>query len=234
MMKEQLSRACNLFGERAIEYLKERRVAVFGLGGVGSYSVEALARSGVGKLMLCDADRVDITNINRQLCALHSTIGEYKAEVMAKRARDIDPELEIETKSIFFSEETISEFDFSDYDYVIDAIDSVPEKVLLIKTAKDKNVPIISVMGTGNKTDPSMFSVVDLFKTQNCPLARSVRQRLRKLGVDSLEVVFSPETPHADLSSSTPASCSFVPPVAGLIAAGRVINYLVECSEKGI
>jgi len=133
-------------------------------------------------------------------------------------------------------EAIIGQYGITDEDVraAIDAIDSVPEKVLLIKTAKDKNVPIISVMGTGNKTDPSMFSVVDLFKTQNCPLARSVRQRLRKLGVDSLEVVFSPETPHADLSSSTPASCSFVPPVAGLIAAGRVINYLVECSEKGI
>lgn len=232
-MKEQLSRTVNLFGLNAIMALKNAKVAIFGLGGVGSFAAEALARSGIGNLMLCDADKVDVTNINRQLCALHSTVGQFKAEVMAKRALDIDPELGIEVKNLFFSEDTLCEFDFSSYDYIVDAIDSVPEKVLLIKTAKDNNVPVISVMGTGNKTDPCAFEIVDIFKTQNCPLARSVRQRLRKLGIESLDVVFSSETTHAEFSSPTPASCSFVPSVAGLIAAGKVINTLIECFEKG-
>jgi tRNA A37 threonylcarbamoyladenosine dehydratase len=216
-----------------INNIYEKKILVIGLGGVGSYAAEALARSGIGNLMLCDADKVDVTNINRQLCALHSTVGQFKAEVMAKRALDIDPELGIEVKNLFFSEDTLCEFDFSSYDYVVDAIDSVPEKILLIKTAKDNNIPIISVMGTGNKTDPCAFEIVDIFKTQNCPLARSVRQRLRKLGIESLDVVFSSETPHAEFSSPTPASCSFVPSVAGLIAAGKVINTLIEKSRKG-
>lgn len=229
-MAERFSRSEGLFGKEAMERLKNTSVAVFGIGGVGSYAAEALVRGGVGKLTFVDADRVELTNLNRQLIALESTLGHFKAEAMKERALLIHPEAQVTAICEFFSEETLDRFDFSSWDYIVDAIDSVPSKVLLITHAKTLGVPVISCMGAGNKTDPTAFGVCDLFSTSVCPLARVMRQRLRKAGVESLDVVFSteqPKNPHGG-DSPGPASASFVPGVCGLIAAGTVINRLVS------
>ncbi len=236
-MKE-FSRSALLLGEAGLEKLKNARVAVFGVGGVGGHVVEALARSGVGALDLVDDDRVSLSNINRQIVALHSTIGQYKTEVAAARAKDINPEICVRVYNLFFTPETESEFDFSVYDYVVDAIDTVAGKVALIEKAKGANVPVISSMGAGNKLDPTAFEVADIAKTSVCPLARTMRRELKKRGIERVKVVYSKEEPIAvSLSEgeelpvgkkSIPGSVAFVPSVAGLIIAGEVIRDLIK------
>ena len=228
-----------LLGAEALTKLKNSRVAVFGVGGVGGYAVEALARSGVGALDLIDDDTVSESNINRQLIALHSTVGRPKVEAAAARVRDIHPACTVRTYKTFYMPETAGEFDFSQYDYVIDAIDTVSGKIALVMQAKEAGVPIISSMGAGNKLDPTAFRVADIYKTSVCPLARVMRRELKKRGVDQLKVVYSQEealTPLPDPLTEegghhkrqTPGSVAFVPSVAGLILAGEVIKDLVK------
>lgn len=222
-----------------MEKLKNSRVAVFGVGGVGGYAVEALARSGVGALDLIDDDKVSPTNINRQIIALHSTVGQYKVDVAAARVKDINPDCAVHTHKTFYTPETAAAFDFTQYDYVIDAIDTVTGKIGLVKQAQEANVPIISSMGAGNKLDPTRFEVTDIYKTSICPLARVMRRELKKRGVKKLKVVYSKEealTPLPDDSAEdgahqkrqTPGSTAFVPSVAGLILAGEVIKDLIK------
>ena len=185
-MKDRFFRTGLLIGEEALNKLKKCKVAVFGLGGVGSYATEALARSGVGSMDIFDGDVVDITNINRQIIALESTIGMPKAEVSEKRIKDINPNINVESHNCFFNKDNQHDFDFSKYDYVVDAIDMVSSKLLLIKICKDLNVPIISSMGTGNKLNPTLIKVKDIYSTSNCPLARVMRRELRKMSIKSL------------------------------------------------
>ena len=224
-----------LLGREALEILKGKRVAVFGIGGVSSYVVEALARCGVGALDLIDKDTVSTTNINRQLIALHSTVGEYKAEVAKMRVLDINPEINVTAHCIFYTPETSDKFDFSEYDYIVDAIDTVTGKIELVMEAQKHGVPIISSMGTGNKIDPTAFEVSDIYKTSVCPLARVMRRELKKRGVKKLKVLYSKEEPMEYVVKSdeikgkdrpVPGSLSFVPSVAGLIIAGEVIKDL--------
>lgn len=240
----EFSRTELLLGEEAMQKLKNSRVAVFGVGGVGSYAVEALARSGVGALDLIDDDVVAESNINRQIIALHSTIGQPKVAVAAARVRDIQPDCAVRTYQMFYTSETADRFDFSQYDYVIDAIDTVTGKIALVMRARAAGVPIISSMGAGNKLDPTAFRVTDLCKTSVCPLARVMRRELKKRGVDRLKVVYSIEealTPAEDGSAEagahpkrrTPGSVAFVPSVAGLILAGEVIKDLIRITDNG-
>lgn len=224
---EIFSRTERLIGAEGIEKLKKARVAVFGIGGVGGYAVEALARSGVGTLDLIDNDVVSPSNINRQIIALHSTLGKLKTEVATARAKDINPEIKVHAHNVFFLPETADSFDFSHYDYVIDAIDTVSGKIALIERAKAANVPVISSMGTGNKLNPTAFMVADISKTSVCPLARVMRRELKKRGIEHVKVVYSTEEPHKT-DGDVPASISFVPPVAGLIMASEVIKDLIE------
>lgn len=223
---EIFSRTERLIGKAGLERLAKARVAVFGIGGVGGYVVEALARSGVGALDLIDNDTVSESNINRQIIALHSTIGKRKTEVAAARVRDINPAIEVRVHNVFFLPETAASFDFSLYDYVVDAIDTVSGKIALIEKAKEANVPVISSMGTGNKLNPTAFEVADISKTSVCPLARVMRRELKKRSIGNVKVVYSKEEPKEN-SSSEPASIAFVPPVAGLIIAGEVIKDLI-------
>ena len=235
-MDNAFSRTALLLGEGAIQKLASSRVAIFGLGGVGGYCLEALARSGVGAFDLVDADRIDTTNLNRQILALRSTVGRLKTEVAAERVRDINPAANVRTYSIFYTDESALLFDFSQYDYVVDAVDTVASKVSLALRAQEASVKIISCMGAGNKLDPTAFEVTDIYKTSVCPLARVMRSQLKKVGVKSLKVVYSKEQP-AQIDNSaaqkrasgrpSPASCAFVPSVAGLIMAGEVIKDLV-------
>lgn len=231
---EILSRTENLIGKAAIEKLRGARVAVFGIGGVGGYVVEALARAGVGALDLVDNDKVALSNINRQIIALHSTVGEWKTEVAAKRIKDINPEITVRTHNLFFLPETAAQFDFSGIDYVVDAIDTVSGKIALIEHAKEQNIPVISSMGTGNKLNPTSFEVADITKTSVCPLARVMRRELKKRGIDHVKVVYSKEEPlssgevNEETGKAIPASISFVPSVAGLIIAGEVIKDLIK------
>jgi len=227
------SRTALLLGEAGVNVLKKARVAVFGIGGVGGFACEALARAGVGSLLLVDDDTVSESNLNRQLIALRSTIGQPKVAVMAARIADIDPSIAVETRQCFFDETTAGSFDFSAFDYVIDAIDTVSAKVELICRAKAAGTPIVSCMGAGNKLDPTKFVVTDLAKTDTCPLARVLRQRLRKQGIQHLQVVYSTEPPLTPLETiedggrrQLPGSVSFVPSAAGLVAAGAVIRAL--------
>jgi len=227
------SRTALLLGEAGVNVLKKARVAVFGIGGVGGFACEALARAGVGSLLLVDDDTVSESNLNRQLIALRSTIGQPKVSVMAARIADIDPSIAVETRQCFFDETTAGSFDFSAFDYVIDAIDTVSAKVELICRAKAAGTPIVSCMGAGNKLDPTKFVVTDLAKTDTCPLARVLRQRLRKQGIQHLQVVYSTEPPLTPLETiqdggrrQLPGSVSFVPSAAGLVAAGAVIRAL--------
>ena len=230
----QFSRTELLLGKEGVEKLKKARVAVFGVGGVGGYVVEALARSGVGTLDLIDNDVVSLSNINRQIIALHSTIGRQKTEVAAERAKDINPSITVHTHNVFYLPETASQFDFSQYDYVVDAIDTVSGKIALVEQAKATNVPIISAMGAGNKLDPTAFEVADVSQTTVCPLARVMRRELKKRGIERLKVVYSKEEPlpakTVDESSgkAIPASVAFVPSVVGLIVAGEVIKDLIK------
>jgi tRNA A37 threonylcarbamoyladenosine dehydratase len=231
-MKEELEREVALLGEDAVKKLNNSFVAVFGLGGVGSYTAEALARSGIGKILLVDNDAVSKSNINRQLCALQSTVGRKKVDVVAERLLDINPDLIIERSYEFVLPENISSFDFSRFDYVIDAIDTVSAKLAIAESAKEHGVPMISSMGTGNKLDPTALTVTDITKTTVCPLARVMRRELKKRGISHLKVVFSTEEPkrqnHDGSGKLPPASIAFVPSVAGLIAAGEAIKDIIK------
>ena len=230
-MQNQFARTELLLGREGIARLKTARVAVFGLGGVGSYTAEALARGGVGALELIDNDAVCPTNLNRQLCATHSTIGQLKAEVMRKRLLDINPDAEITARTVFFSPQTADQFDFTRYSYVVDAIDTVTAKLELVERCHAVNVPIIACMGAGNKLDPTRFEVADIFATSVCPLAKVMRRELKARGIPALKVVYSRELPiqHAsEPGHRVPGSVSFVPSVAGLILAGEVIKDIVN------
>lgn len=228
------SRTAILIGEENLQKLKNARVAVFGVGGVGGYVVEALARSGVGALDLIDKDTVSESNVNRQIIALHSTVGKLKTEVAAERARDINPEICVRTHNLFYLPETADQFDFSAYDYIVDAIDTVSGKIALIQRAKEVNTPVISSMGAGNKLDPTKFEVADISKTSVCPLARVMRRELKKRGIEHLKVVYSKEEPlpspliDEESGKSIPGSVAFVPSVVGLIIAGEVIKDLIK------
>lgn len=238
-MSEQFSRTELIFGKEGMEKLAAARVAVFGVGGVGGYVVEALARSGVGALDLIDNDTVCLSNLNRQIIAVQSTLGQYKVDAAAQRVSDINPDAVVRTHKTFYTPETADRFDFSEYDYVVDAIDTVTGKIELVLNAKACKTPIISSMGAGNLVDPTAFEVADIYKTSVCPLARVMRYELKKRGVDSLKVVYSKETPHkpADGAAQTesggtgrrrvPGSTSFVPAVVGLTIAGEVIKDII-------
>lgn len=216
-----------LIGEDGVNRLRQSSVIIFGVGGVGSYVTEGLTRAGIGSITVVDKDCIDITNINRQIPALHSTVGRPKAEVIAERIRDINPECMVVAEECFFLPDTADRFDFSEYDHVIDAIDNVTGKIALAEKAFREGTPIISSMGTGNKLDPTAFRVADIEKTRVCPLARVMRHELRKRGVHGLKVVYSEEEP-VKTGSRTPGSVSFVPSVAGLIIAGEVIKSLLR------
>ena len=235
-MTDSFSRTALLLGDEALARLKNARVAVFGVGGVGGYAVEALARSGVGALDLIDNDTVAQSNINRQIIALNSTVGQYKADVAAKRVLDINPECDVRAIKVFYMPETADEFDFTRYDYIIDAIDTVKGKLALARQAQDAGAPIISCMGAGNKLDPTAFEVADIYDTSICPLARIMRKECRARGIKGLKVVYSKEMPvrpvkkceEQTVRRDTPGSVSFVPSVAGLIIAGEVIKDLIN------
>ena len=225
-MDEQFMRSSLVLGEAAIERLSECTVAVFGTGGVGSFVAEALGRMGVGHLVLIDNDVVDITNLNRQLVALHSTIGKYKADVMRDRLLDINPNADVKAVKEFYEPGLAGRFFEADYDYIVDAIDYVPGKVSLAEEAYRRGIPSISSMGAGNKLDPTRLQVADIYSTSVCPLARVMRKKLRERGIPNLKVVYSTEKPvHND--AGVPGSVAFVPSVAGLIIAGEVVHGLV-------
>ena len=228
-----------LLGSEAIEKLKNSRVAIFGIGGVGGYTLEALVRAGVGEIDIIDSDEVAISNINRQILATTKTVGEKKVDVAQRRAKEINPDVKINKFDIFYLPETAHLFDFNKFDYVVDAIDTVSGKMELIRRANECKTPIICSMGTGNKLDPAAFEVADIHKTSVCPLAKVIRQNCKKEGIKHLKVVYSKEipiTPHSLENSEqkgntgriSPASCSFVPPVAGFILAGEVIKDLIK------
>lgn len=226
-MSDQFSRTRLLLGNQAMQKLSRSRVAVFGVGGVGGYVAEALARSGVGALDLIDHDQVSLSNINRQIIALHSTIGEYKVDVMKSRIAEINPACQVLAHRCFFLPETKDEFDFSDYDYVVDAVDTVTAKIQLILQAQKAEIPVISSMGAGNKLNPAEFEVADIYHTSVCPLARVMRRELKKRGVEKLKVVYSKEEPKDCGGQRVPGSTAFVPSVAGLIIASEVVKDLV-------
>ncbi len=234
----QFQRTEILIGKEAMWRLFSSRVAVFGLGGVGGSCAEALARAGIGSLDLIDNDEVSITNINRQIIATHETVGMKKTQAMKERIAKIFPTCEIRIHDTFFLPETKAEFDFSEYDYVVDAVDTVSAKIALIEAAKEANVPVISAMGAGNKLNASAFEVTDISKTSVCPLAKVMRYELKKRGIKNVKVVYSKEEPIKPLEEitkeaggklrGTPGSVSFVPPVVGYIMAGEVIKDLVQ------
>ena len=249
-MLNQFSRTALLLGDEKVEALKNKRVAVFGIGGVGGYVCEALVRTGVGHFDLIDNDTVSLTNLNRQIIATRDTIGRYKTQVMKERMESINPEVEVRLHECFFLPENADEFHFEDYDYVVDAVDTVTAKIALVMKANELNIPIISSMGAGNKLDASKFEVTDIYKTKVCPLAKVMRRKLKKRGVKKLKVVYSEEkplTPNACQENnnktndagiadagqtharrSTPGSVAFVPSVAGLIIAGEVVKDLTK------
>lgn len=231
-MDERFLRTSLVIGEDNIDRLSQSRVAVFGVGGVGGFVCEALARSGVGKLALIDGDTVAKSNINRQIIALQSTVGKHKAEVMKERILDINPNAEVEALNIFLKAETVSTIDFNQFDYIVDAVDDIKAKVLLAKLADENKIPIIAAMGAGNKTDPTKFEVSDIFRTSVCPLARIMRHELKKAGIKKLKVVYSKETPknppYRIEGEKTVGSLAFVPSVMGLIIAGEVIKDICK------
>ncbi len=222
-MSNWYDRTAMVLGEEAIGKLNRAHVAVFGIGGVGGYVVEALARSGVGAIDIIDKDTVDVTNINRQIIATNDTVGKVKVEVMKERIESINPGCRVNAFQLFYLPETADEIHLGDYDYVVDAIDNVTAKLTLIENAYKKKVPIISAMGAGNKLDPSRFRVADIYSTSVCPLAKVMRRELKKRGITKLKVVYSDEEP---IKSVPTASVPFVPPVAGLIMAGEVVKDL--------
>lgn len=246
-MLNSFSRTQLLFGAEAMEKLAASRVAVFGIGGVGGYTVEALARSGVGALDLIDDDRVCLTNVNRQLLATRKTVGKHKVDVAAERVAEINPKCVVTTYKTFYLPETADQFDFTQYDYVVDAIDTVTGKLMLVEQAEKTGTPIISAMGAGNKVDPTAFRVADIYETSVCPLARVMRRELKRRGIKHLKVVYSQEKPIRPLEDMSiscrahcicppgaerkcidrrdiPGSTAFVPPVVGLIIAGEVVK----------
>lgn len=239
-MNNKFIRTDMLFGKGSSEKLKSKKVAVFGAGGVGGYCIEALVRSGVGTIEVIDNDKVSESNINRQIIATEKTIGMKKTEAIKRRAEEINSEVNIIPRDLFYSPETESLFDFSSYDYVVDAIDTVTGKISLAKNCYEKGVKIISSMGCGNKIHPEMFKVADIYKTSVCPLAKVMRRELKARGVKKLKVVYSEEEartpcfqPESEVTAKkqTPASCAFVPGVAGLIIAGEVIKDLLEIEK---
>ena len=239
-MNEIFSRTEALLGTKAMKNLAAARVAVFGVGGVGGYAAEALARCGVGSLELIDSDCVSRSNINRQIIALNSTVGRKKAEVAAARARDVNPNIKVTVRDIFFLPETSSEFDFSAYDYVIDCIDTVSGKLEIIKRAKALGIPVISSMGAGNKLDPTAFEIADVYETSVCPLAKTMRRLCRENDITSLKVVYSKEPPMTpaipipkdpESGKIPPASAIFAPAAAGLAIAYAVVTDLISKSE---
>ena len=240
-MPDQYSRTRLLLGSEGVDRLRSAHVALFGLGGVGGYAAEALARAGIGHIDLIDNDTVSLTNLNRQMLALHSTLGQYKVDAAAARIRDIDPTIEVRTFKTFYLPDTADQFDFSQYDYVLDAIDTVTGKLALMQQARDASVPVISCMGTGNKLDPTGFKVADISKTSGCALSRVIRKECAKRGIKGVKVVYSEELPlevendaeemaqsreAGSSRRSLPGSTPFVPGVAGLIMAGQVIRDL--------
>ena len=234
-MEDMFSRTRMLLGNAAMDRLKRARVAVFGVGGVGGHVVEALTRSGVGALDLVDSDRVELSNLNRQIIATRDTLGMLKVDATKARVLSINPDCQVQTHPIFFLPETADQFDFTQYDYVVDAIDTVAGKLQLIEAAKAAGVPVISSMGAGNKLDPTAFRVADISETSVCPLARVMRRELRKRGIEHVKVVYSTEPvlspAPADEETgrrSTPGSVAFVPAVAGLVLAGEVIKDLIK------
>lgn len=255
-MLNQFSRTQLLFGQEGMERLFRSRVAVFGIGGVGGYTVEALARSGIGTLDLIDDDRVCLTNVNRQIFATRKTVGQYKVDVAEQRILEINPNAAVHTYKTFYGPATAEQFDFSQYDYVVDAIDTVTGKLELIEQAKRAGTPIISCMGAGNKLDPSAFEVADIFETSVCPLARVMRRELKKRGIRDLKVVYSKEPPLTPIDDMTiscrthcicppgtarkctqrrqvPGSNAFVPAAAGLVVAGEVVRDLAGLALHG-
>lgn len=233
-MKEQFSRTRILLGDEKMNRLYNARVAIFGIGGVGGYVLEALARSGVGTLDIIDNDRVCLSNLNRQIIALHSSVGRYKVDVAKERIADINPECIVNKFCTFYMPDTAEQFDFTRYDYVVDAIDTVTGKLELIMRAREAGVPIISSMGAGNKTDPAGFMVADIYETSIDPLARVMRRELKKRGIKELKVVYSKEVPlspeagASECRKPTPGSTAFVPGAAGLIIAGEVVRELTK------
>lgn len=241
-MSNRFQRTKTLIGEDKFNKLTDSKVIVFGIGGVGSYVVEALARAGVGTIALVDKDVVDETNINRQLIALTSTIGKYKTEIATDRIKDINPDCKVITYPMFYLPETANQINLLEYDYIVDAIDNVTAKIHLVEEAKKNNIPIISSMGTGNKLNPTGFMVADIYETSVCPLAKVMRKELRSRGVKDLKVVYSKEEPvHPGFSVETetliasrrpaPQSISFVPPVAGLIIASEVVKDIAGINK---
>lgn len=229
-----MERTAYLIGEEGLKRLSGKHVALFGVGGVGGYVAEALGRAGIGRITLVDKDKVSESNINRQIIATYETIGQSKTEVMKKRLLSINPELQVECRECFFLPDTAELFDFSAYDYVVDAVDTVTAKLELVKRAKEADVPILSCMGTGNKLDPSRFEITDINKTSVCPLAKVMRRELRQRGITKLKVLYSKEEPIRPEGATVPGSISFVPPVAGLMIAGEVIKDLLrEEKENG-
>ena len=227
------SRTEMLLGTEAIERLQKATVAVFGVGGVGGFAVEALARSGIGAIELIDHDTVSVSNLNRQIVALHSTIGKYKVDIMKDRILDINPEIKVIVHKCFYLPDTAGNFDFSKYDYVVDCIDTVTGKLQLIEAAKNAGVPVISSMGAGNKLDPTAFEVTDIAKTSVCPLAKVMRRELKKRNIKNVKVVYSKEEP-VETKTRIPASCAFVPSVAGLILAGEVVKDLATGDARKV
>lgn len=227
-MSDQFARTELLIGTEGITRLSNARVAVFGIGGVGGYVVEALARSGIGTLDLIDHDKVSVTNLNRQIFALHSTIGKYKVDVAKERILDINPTAKVNACKVFYLPDTARQFDFTAYDYVVDAIDTVTGKLMLIEQAREAGTPVISSMGAGNKMDPSAFQVADIYETSVCPLAKVMRRELKKRGIKKLKVVYSKEQPISQSQTSVPGSNAFVPSAAGLILAGEVVKDLLK------
>lgn len=250
-MLNQFSRTQLLYGKEAMKNMASCRVAIFGIGGVGGYVVEALARSGIGAMDLIDDDKVCLTNINRQILATRKTVGKYKVDVAEERIKEIYPDCSVRTNKTFYLPETEDQFDFSEYDYVVDAIDTVTGKLAIVENAKRAGVPVISSMGAGNKVNPSAFEVADIYETSICPLAKVMRRECRKRGIESLKVVYSKEPPIRPLEDMSiscrqhcicppgtvrkcterrdiPGSTAFVPSVVGLIMAGEVINDLCK------
>lgn len=244
-MENQFSRTELLFGTKAMEKFAGARVAVFGIGGVGGYTVEALVRSGIGEIDLIDSDTVSLTNLNRQIIATKSSIGKYKVDVMQDRIMDINPDVKVHVHKCFYLPETKDQFDFSQYDYVVDAVDTVTAKLQIVEEAEAAGVPVISSMGAGNKLDSAAFQVADIYKTSVCPLAKVMRRELKKRGIKKLKVVYSQElpvmpdpellssyseevSPLAPQKRSVPGSVAFVPSVAGLIIAGEVLKDLAK------
>lgn len=232
MEQHAFTRTEMLIGKEALDKLKKSKVVVFGVGGVGSFVVEALTRSGVGNIIIVDKDTVDVTNLNRQIHAIRSTVGKPKVQLMKERIESINPECNVTARQMFVNAENICEIVPEDADYVVDAIDTVTSKIALVMWCKEKNIKIICSMGTGNKLDPTQFKIADIYKTKVCPLAKVMRHELKKRNIDSLKVLYSEEVPRkplvqnsdGDSRKQSPASISFVPPVAGMIIAGEVIK----------